>query len=53
MSSFVTFESRQISLCFCIYLLCVGDDLSPSDDADEDRQWEVQIYEGWVLYWDS
>jgi hypothetical protein len=34
--------------------LCVGEDLSPpSDDVDEDYQWEIQTDEGWVPYWDS
>jgi hypothetical protein len=29
-------------------------DLPPSfGDADEGCQWEIQIVEGWVPYWDS
>jgi hypothetical protein len=49
MSSFVTFESRQLSLAErsrssfapVVSLLCVGVDLPPSSDADKGCQWEV------------
>jgi hypothetical protein len=44
----MAFESRQISLAepsrlsfALVYLLCVGEDLPPSGDADESWQWEV------------
>jgi hypothetical protein len=59
MSSFVAFGSRRISLAersrssfaLIVSCLCVGEDLPPpSDDADEDCQWEVQTDEGWVPY---
>jgi hypothetical protein len=61
MSSFVAFGSRRISLAersrssfaLIVSFLCAGEDLPPSDDADEGYQWEVQSVEGWVLYWDS
>jgi hypothetical protein len=61
MSSFVVFRSRRISLvershssfALVVFILCVGDDLLPSDDADEGCQWEIQTDEGWVPYWDS
>jgi hypothetical protein len=33
--------------------LCGDEDLPPSGDADEGCQWEIQIDEGWVPYWDS
>jgi hypothetical protein len=34
--------------------LFVGEDLPPSsDDVDEGYQWEIQIDEGWVPYYDS
>jgi hypothetical protein len=55
----MAFESRQISLAersrlsfALVYLLCVGEDLPPSGDADESWQWEVQTPVGWVPYWD-
>jgi hypothetical protein len=31
-----------------LYLFYAGEDLPPSDDANEGFQWEVQIDEGWV-----
>jgi hypothetical protein len=37
-------------LYFC---LCAGEDLPPSSDVDEGCQWEIQIDERCVLYWDS
>jgi hypothetical protein len=37
-----------------LYLLCAGEDLPPPfGDTDEGCQWEMQIDEGWVPYWDS
>jgi hypothetical protein len=51
----VAFGSRRISLAersrssfaLIVSCLCVGEDLPPpSDDADEDCQWEVQTDEG-------
>jgi hypothetical protein len=33
--------------------LCGDEDLPPSGDADKGCQWEIQIDEGWVPYWDS
>jgi hypothetical protein len=62
MSSFMDFKSRRISLAefsrssftLVVSFLCVGDDLPPpSGDADEGCQWEIQVDEGWVPYWDS
>jgi hypothetical protein len=48
MSSFVTFESRRISLAersrlsfTLVYLFYAGEDLPPSGDVDEGCQWEV------------
>jgi hypothetical protein len=59
MSSFVTSESRWISLTersrssfALVYLLCAGEDLSLSGDADEGCQWEIQSDKGWTPYWD-
>jgi hypothetical protein len=51
----VAFKSRWISLIERSFILCAGEDLPPlsSGDANEDCQWEVQIDEGWVSYWDS
>jgi hypothetical protein len=53
MSSFVTFESRLISLAKCsrsrfafVSIFYVGEDLPPSGDVDEGYQWEVQTDEG-------
>jgi hypothetical protein len=54
----VAFGSRQISLdehsrssfALVVSLLCVGKDLPPSGDADEDYRWKVQTDEGWVSY---
>jgi hypothetical protein len=41
-------------LCSCFFIyLCAGEDLPPSDDADEGCQWEIQTDECWVPYWDS
>jgi hypothetical protein len=50
----MAFGSRRISLAersrssftLVVYLLCEGEDLPPSGDADEGCQWEVQTYEG-------
>jgi hypothetical protein len=62
MSSFVAFESRQVSLTkrsrssftLVVYFLCAGDDLPPPfSDINEGCQWEIQTVEGWVPYWDS
>jgi hypothetical protein len=56
-------RSRRISLversclnfCSCYFIyLCVGEDLPhSSNDVDEGWQWEIQIDEGWIPYWDS
>jgi hypothetical protein len=56
MSSFMVFGSRRISLAehsrssFSLieYLLCVGEDFPPSNDADKGCQWEILTDEGWV-----
>jgi hypothetical protein len=41
-----------LTLVVFIYL-CADEDLPHSfDDADEGWQWEIQIDEGWVTYWD-
>jgi hypothetical protein len=56
MSSFMVFRSRRISLAehsrssFSLieYLLCVGEDFPPSNDADKGCQWEILTDEGWV-----
>jgi hypothetical protein len=61
MSSFVAFGPRWISLpernhssfALVVYLLCAGEDLHPSNDADEGCQWKDQTNEGWFPYWDS
>jgi hypothetical protein len=62
MSSFVAFESQRISLAershssfaLIVSLLCTSEDIPPSSgDVDEGYQWEVQINEGWVPYWES
>jgi hypothetical protein len=37
------------ALVVFIYL-CAGEDLPPSDDADEGWQWEIQTDEDWVSY---
>jgi hypothetical protein len=58
MSSFVAFGSRRISLAkhsgsrfaLVVSLLCVGEDLPPSGDADEGCQWKVQTDKGWAHY---
>jgi hypothetical protein len=44
--------AQVFALVIFIYW-CAGDDLTPSDDADEGWQWEIQTDEGWVPYWDS
>jgi hypothetical protein len=45
--------AQAFALVIFIYL-CAGEDLSPSfGDTDEGCQWEIQIDEGWVPYWDS
>jgi hypothetical protein len=50
MSSFVAFESRQVSLtersrstfALVVFILCVGEDFPFSySDADEGCQWEI------------
>jgi hypothetical protein len=49
MSSFMLFGSRRKSLAerscssfaLVVSYLCVGEDLSPSDDADKGCQWEI------------
>jgi hypothetical protein len=46
-------ERNCLSFALIVRYLYAGDDLSPSDDADEGCQWEVQTNEGWVPYWDS
>jgi hypothetical protein len=55
MSSFMAFDSRQISLVehsrlsftLIVFILCVGEDLPlSSDDTDEGCQWEIQIDKG-------
>jgi hypothetical protein len=44
--------AQVFTLIIFIYL-CAGEDFLPSGDADEGYQWEIQIDEGWVPYWDS
>jgi hypothetical protein len=44
--------TQAFALVVFIYLYA-GGDLPPSGDVDESCQWEVQTYEGSVLYWDS
>jgi hypothetical protein len=44
--------AQAFALVIFIYL-CVGEDLPPSGDADEDCQQEIHTDEGWVHYWDS
>jgi hypothetical protein len=61
MSSFVAFGSRRICpaersrsiFALVVFILCAGEDLPPSSDADEGYQWEVQTNEGRVPHWDS
>jgi hypothetical protein len=42
----------QASALIVFIYLCAGEDLPPSDNADEGWQWEIQTDEGWVSYWD-
>jgi hypothetical protein len=44
--------AQAFALVVFIYLYA-GEDFSPSGDADEGCQWEIQTDEGWVPYWDS
>jgi hypothetical protein len=44
--------TQAFALVVFIYL-CASEDLPPSGDTDEGVQWEIQIEEGWVPYWDS
>jgi hypothetical protein len=45
--------AQAFVLVVLIYL-CAGEYLPPSsDDVDEGCQWEIQIDEGWIPYWDS
>jgi hypothetical protein len=44
--------AQAFALIVFIYL-CAGEDIPPSDDADEGYQWKIQTDEGCVLYWDS
>jgi hypothetical protein len=44
--------AQAFALVIFIYL-CAGEDLpSSSNDVDEGYQWEIQIDEGRVPYWD-
>jgi hypothetical protein len=61
MSCLVAFGSRRISIAECnrssfaivVSCLCAGEDLPPPfSNANEGCQWEIQIDEGWVPYWD-
>jgi hypothetical protein len=47
--SLLSVAAQAFALAVFIYLY-EGDDLPPSDNADEGCQWEIQADEGWVPY---